>query len=172
MDFASARKAERISGGPTTFRRANQTDKQTMAALYAAEQGLPQNLTDPEVRRRFIDQHRVKPPEVATPTKQATPSVPRRVSTQSAMSPILGAVAAASGAGAMGTAFNLATDVSGLLTLPPPKDRMEGEKAWNTDTGLAFDWIDGELVASPEGFKAVRQREKEGRSWPGPYAAR
>ena len=102
------------------------------------------------------------------PTKQATPSGARRaMSTR----PTMAAIAAASGAGGMATGINVATDVSGILTPPTPRDRMQGEKSWGTDTGVGFDLgDDGELVASPEGFKAVKQREKEGRSFPGPYA--
>lgn len=185
FNFREARDAERINAaenrlGKVPYRRAKQTDKQTMAAIYAAEKGLPQNITDPEVMKAFIERHKVKTPEATTPTRQATPSPEATTSTRQAtpsgarraMSTrsAVGAMAAASGVGAMGTAFNQATDVSGILTPPPPRERMQGEKSWGTDTGLAFDYIDGELVASPEGFKAVRQREKEGRSFPGPYA--
>lgn len=179
LDFRSARAAESVGAaekrlGKVPYRRAKQTDKQTMAAIYAAEKGLPRNLTDPEVRKAFIERFKVKTPEAttptreATPTRQATPSGARRaMSTR----PTMAAVAAASGAGGMATGMNVATDVSGILTPPAPRDRMQGEKSWGTDTSLAFDLgDDGELVASPEGFKAVRQREKEGRSFPGPYA--
>jgi len=46
-------------------------------------------------------------------------------------------------------------------------ERMEAEKNMNTDIGLAFDLSpDGELIASPEGFKAVAQRTKEKRNIP------
>lgn len=179
LDFRSARAAESIGAaekrlGKVPYRRAKQTDKQTMAAIYAAEQGLPKNLTDPKVMKDFVERHKVKTPEAATttreatPTRQATPSGARRAMSTS---PTVSAIAAASGVGALGIGMNAATDVSGMFTPPPPRQRMEGEKSWGTDTGLAFDLgDDGELVASPEGFKAVRQREKEGRSFPGPYA--
>ena len=57
--------------------------------------------------------------------------------------------------------------VGGLYMTPPNKQRIKTEKAYNTDIGIAYDTDEnGELVANPAGFKAVHQREKEGRSYP------
>jgi len=65
---------------------------------------------------------------------------------------------------------NLTTDMAinmmGLLTPPSSKDRMQIEKDVNTDVGLGFDLEGGELVASPEGFEAVRRRQKQGVKFP------
>jgi hypothetical protein len=60
------------------------------------------------------------------------------------------------------------TDVLGAYGAPPtPKDRMQIEKSFNSDTGLGFDLSpEGELEASPEGFKSVRQRQKKGINFP------
>ena len=66
--------------------------------------------------------------------------------------------------------INLATDMAvnmmGLLTPPSAKDRMQIEKDLNTDVGLGFDLEGGELVASPEGFEAVRRRQNQGVKFP------
>jgi len=60
--------------------------------------------------------------------------------------------------------------VGGLLTPPAPRERMEGEKAYETDVGIAFDLSpEGELIASPEGFETVRRRIKSGTSYPTAY---
>lgn len=59
--------------------------------------------------------------------------------------------------------------VGGIFHTPSdPMRRFNAEKTWNTDLGLAYDVEPGsrEVYANPEGFKAVRQREKEGRSLP------
>jgi len=69
---------------------------------------------------------------------------------------------------------NLSADeamlIGGAFSTPNNKARIRGEKAWNTDIGLAFDVDeDGEPVADQAGFKAVHQREKEGRSVPTAY---
>ena len=65
---------------------------------------------------------------------------------------------------------NLTTDMAinmmGILTPPSSKDRMQIEKDVNTDVGLGFDLEGGELVASPEGFEAVRRRQKQGVKFP------
>jgi hypothetical protein len=46
-----------------------------------------------------------------------------------------------------------------------PRPSMEAEEAWDTDVAMAFDMTpEGELVADPEGFKAVHKRTKEGRN--------
>lgn len=56
--------------------------------------------------------------------------------------------------------------VASMISTPKPKDRMQGEKTFNSDIGLAFDVDDaGELVADPAGFKAVAQRQKEGKGF-------
>lgn len=57
--------------------------------------------------------------------------------------------------------------MGGLLTMPPARTRMEREKDLQSDVGLAFDLdADNELMASPEGFRAVAARQKEGRGFP------
>jgi hypothetical protein len=77
--------------------------------------------------------------------------------------------AALAGAGTMlGSALTQGTQAAmssygGMLTPPPPKERMQTEKTFNTDVGLGFDLSpEGELVANPEGLKAVRQRQRQG----------
>lgn len=46
-----------------------------------------------------------------------------------------------------------------------PRAAMAAEKAWNTDVGLAYDLSpDKELMGDPAGFKAVQDRNKQGRS--------
>jgi len=77
------------------------------------------------------------------------------------------------GAGAMvGSALTQGVQAAsnamgGLLTMPPARTRMEREKDLQSDVGLAFDIDpDNELMASPEGFKAVAARQKEGRGFP------
>lgn len=62
--------------------------------------------------------------------------------------------------------IDMATNLMGLLTPPSAKDRMQIEKDLNTDIGLGFDLEGGELVASPEGFEAVRRRQKQGVKFP------
>ena len=59
--------------------------------------------------------------------------------------------------------------VGGIFHTPSdPMTRFNAEKVWGTDMGLAYDVEPGsrEVYANPEGFKAVRQREKEGKSIP------
>lgn len=57
--------------------------------------------------------------------------------------------------------------MANLLYPKNTPERMEAEKNMNTDIGLAFDLSpEGELIASPEGFKAVAQRTKEKRNIP------
>jgi hypothetical protein len=60
------------------------------------------------------------------------------------------------------------TDVLGAYGAPPtPKDRMQIEKSFNSDTGLGFDLSpEGELEANPAGFKAVRKRQSKGINFP------
>ena len=60
------------------------------------------------------------------------------------------------------------TNVIGMAGLPPaPKERMEIEKNFGSDIGIGFDLSpEGELVGSPEGFKAVSQRKKQGINFP------
>lgn len=69
--------------------------------------------------------------------------------------------------------INLTTDMAvnmmGLLSTPEPKTRMQVEKDLNTDVGLGFDYVDGELVMNPEGSEAVRRRKKQGYSFPTAY---
>jgi hypothetical protein len=60
----------------------------------------------------------------------------------------------------------MAVNMMGLLTPPSAKDRMQIEKDLNTDVGLGFDLEGGELVASPEGFEAVRRRQNQGVKFP------
>lgn len=77
------------------------------------------------------------------------------------------ATAAGVAGGALSQGVEAATNVvGGLLTPPAPKDRMFGEKTFNSDVGLAFDLTpDGELEASPAGMKAVRDRQAKGVSF-------
>ena len=60
------------------------------------------------------------------------------------------------------------TNVIGMAGLPPaPKERMEIEKNFGSDIGIGFDLSpEGELMGSPEGFKAVSQRKKQGINFP------
>lgn len=81
--------------------------------------------------------------------------------------------AALAGAGTMiGSALTQGTQAAmssygGMLTPPPPKERMQIEKTFNTDIGLGFDLSpEGELVANPEGFAAVGRRTREKRNFP------
>lgn len=76
------------------------------------------------------------------------------------------------GAGAMvGSALTQGAQAAsnamgGLLTMPPARTRMEREKDLQSDVGLGFDLgADNELVASPEGFRAVASRQKEGKGF-------
>ena len=82
----------------------------------------------------------------------------------------------AAGAAAAGTLLGSALtqgaqagmNVIGLAGMPPgPKERMQVEKTFNSDVGLGFDLSpEGELIGSPEGFKAVAQRRKQGTNFP------
>ena len=82
----------------------------------------------------------------------------------------------AAGAAAAGTLLGSALtqgaqagmNVIGLAGMPPgPKERMQVEKDYGSDVGLAFDLSpEGELMGSPEGFKAVAQRRKQGTNFP------
>jgi hypothetical protein len=56
--------------------------------------------------------------------------------------------------------------VASMISTPTPKNRMQGEKTFNSDLGLAFDVDEsGELVGDPAGFKAVAQRKKENKGF-------
>jgi hypothetical protein len=53
--------------------------------------------------------------------------------------------------------------VASMISTPKPKDRMQGEKTFNSDVGVAFDLTpDGELEGNQAGFKAVADRKKKG----------
>lgn len=81
------------------------------------------------------------------------------------------ATASAVASGALTQGVQAASDVmAGLLTPPAPKDRMQVEKTFNSDIGLAFDLSpDGELVANQAGMKAVRDRQSKGVNFPTVY---
>lgn len=81
------------------------------------------------------------------------------------------AVASAVAGGVLSQGAEAATTVmGGMLTPPAPKERMQGEKTYNSDVGVAFDLSpEGELVASPEGMKAVRERQAKGINFPTVY---
>lgn len=80
------------------------------------------------------------------------------------------AAAGAVAGSALTQSAQAASDVlAGVLTQPDPKTRMEVEKGLNTDVGLGFDYVDGELAMSPEGSEAVRRRQKQGYSFPTAY---
>ena len=78
------------------------------------------------------------------------------------------AAAGAVAGGALTHGAEAATDVLGAYGAPPtPKDRMQIEKSFNSDIGMGFELSpEGELEASPEGFKAVSQRQKKGINFP------
>jgi len=78
-----------------------------------------------------------------------------------------GALGAAAIGAAMGAATEAGASVAGVYSTPDPKTRMQGEKTYNTDIGLAFDTDDqGELMADPAGMKAARERKARGQSFP------
>jgi hypothetical protein len=78
------------------------------------------------------------------------------------------AAAGAVAGGALTHGAEAATDVLGAYGAPPtPKDRMQIEKSFNSDIGMGFELSpEGELEASPEGFRAVSQRQKKGINFP------
>jgi hypothetical protein len=59
---------------------------------------------------------------------------------------------------------NWVTDMYMAKNISEPS--MAAHKAWETDVGMAFDQdpMTKELIASPEGFKAVHKRTKENRN--------
>lgn len=75
--------------------------------------------------------------------------------------------------GILGAGADAGASVAGVYSTPEPHTRMQGEKMYGTDIGLAFNVDDqGELMADPAGMEAARRRRKEGRSFPTWYPER
>lgn len=120
------------------------------------------NITEPE---KFIPVAEYSPPKSNLPIKA------RKGSIDTEMLKGFGTAALSALGGAMAAGAEAGASVAGVYSTPEPKTRMQGEKTYNTDVGLAFNFNpdSGDVEADPAGMKAVRERQKRGQSFPTMY---